>query len=211
MRDYFSMVQAHPWHGISPGEALPELVTAFIELVPLDTVKYEIDKASGHLKLDRPHKYSSLCPTLYGFIPRTYCGNGVAKLAASKSGADLTGDGDPLDICVLTENPIPRGGILVTARPVGGFRLLDQNEVDDKIIAVLIDDPVFGGCFQLNQIPEGLIDRLKHYFLTYKEIPECTPDFKRNIEISGVYEAHEAGLVITQAITDYDSCFANLQ
>lgn len=211
MRDTFSLVQAHPWHGITPGEYAPELVTAFIELVPLDTVKYEIDKASGHLKLDRPHKYSSLCPTLYGFIPRTYSGNGVAQLAAPKSGINLTGDRDPLDICILTENPISRGGILVTARPVGGFRLLDQNEVDDKIIAVLENDSVFGGCSQLSQIPDGLLDRLKHYFLTYKELPEYSPDFEHNIEISRVYGAAEAASVINQAIADYNSCFPNSQ
>ncbi|HEX8536752.1 MAG TPA: inorganic diphosphatase, partial [Cystobacter sp.] len=130
--------QAHPWHGISPGENAPESVTAYIEIVPTDTVKYELDKEAGILRLDRPQRFSSQCPTLYGFIPRTYCDELVAKRCAERSGhKDIKGDGDPLDICVLTEKVIPAGALLVRAVPVGGFRMVDGNEADDKIIAVL--------------------------------------------------------------------------
>ena len=202
------IVQAHPWHGISPGEKAPETVTAFIEIVPLDTVKYEIDKVSGHLKLDRPHKYSSLCPTLYGFIPQTYCGNKVAELVKLKTGKNiLVGDNDPMDICVLTERAITRSSILVSARPIGGLRLIDRDESDDKIISVLIEDPVFGDYTDLSQIPKGLLDRLRHYFLTYKEIPEVPISTKSRIEISDVYGADEALSVINESIKDYQLIF----
>lgn len=200
-----SYIQAHPWHGISPGENLPQNVNAYIELVPLDTAKYEIDKESGHLKLDRPHKYSSLCPTLYGFIPRTYCGEKVAKLSVEKTGRQIGGDNDPLDICVLTETTITRSGILVSAKPVGGFRMIDREEVDDKIIAVLQDDPVFGHCQNLSDIPEGLLQRLKHYFLTYKQFPEGT----KQIEISDIYDVEEAYQVIAKSREDYEDAFGN--
>ncbi|TCL65936.1 inorganic pyrophosphatase [Hydrogenispora ethanolica] len=199
-----SLVQAHPWHGISAGEYAPEIVNAFIETVPFDTVKYEIDKDSGHLKLDRPHKYSSLCPTLYGFVPRTYCDQAVAQFAAARCGRPVErGDRDPLDICVLTESTINRSGILVSARPIGGFRLFDRSEVDDKIIAVLLQDSVFGECTNLGQVPRGLLERLKHYFLTYKESPEDSLVAPRHIEISDVYDAAEARQVIEHARADY--------
>src|SRR5690242_17347130 len=118
------LFQAHPWHGISPGPKAPESVTAYIEIVPADDVKFELDKASGHLKVDRPQRYSSLCPTLYGFIPQTYCSTEVARRCGEKTGIELIeGDHDPLDICVLTERTIPHGGFLVRARPIGGLRL----------------------------------------------------------------------------------------
>lgn len=76
------LFKSHPWHGVSIGERAPQCVTAYIESVPTDTVKYEIDKVSGHLMVARPHKYSSVCPTLYGLIPRTYCAERVAALCA---------------------------------------------------------------------------------------------------------------------------------
>ena len=74
------LLRSHPWHGISIGEDVPKILNTYIETVPSDTVKYEIDKKSGFLKVDRPQKYSSICPTLYGFIPQTYCSKQVAEL-----------------------------------------------------------------------------------------------------------------------------------
>src|ERR1043165_6408077 len=130
--------KAHPWHGISAGPNAPEIVSAFLEIVPSDTVKYEVDKESGYLKIDRPQQYSNVVPANYGFIPRTYCGKGVAAIAAAKSKLAITeGDGDPLDIVALTEHHIPRGDIILEARPIGGLCLVDNGEADDKIIAVL--------------------------------------------------------------------------
>ena len=80
------LFQAHPWHGVSPGEDAPGLLNAYIEIVPTDAVKYELDKQTGHLRVDRPAAFSSLCPTLYGFIPQTYCGDRVGRLCAERTG-----------------------------------------------------------------------------------------------------------------------------
>ncbi len=80
------LFQAHPWHGVSPGQNAPAEVSAYIEIVPTDPVKYELDKVSGHLRVDRPQRFSSMCPTLYGFIPRTFCGDEVAALCAKRTG-----------------------------------------------------------------------------------------------------------------------------
>lgn len=76
--------KAHPWHGISAGEKAPDVVNVFVEIVPSDTIKYEIDKESGHLKVDRPQKFSNIIPALYGFVPRTYCDERVKELAVKK-------------------------------------------------------------------------------------------------------------------------------
>ena len=118
--------KAHPWHGISIGNDAPKIVTAFIEIVPTDTIKYEIDKESGYLKVDRPQKFSNVVPNLYGFVPQTYCGDKIAEFAKQKSGKEvIKGDGDPLDICVITEKTINQSDIILQAIPVGGFRLID--------------------------------------------------------------------------------------
>ena len=198
-------LQAHPWHGISLGDQAPETVNAYIEIVPTDTIKYEIDKASGHLKLDRPQKFSNFCPAPYGFLPATYCGDRVAAWAMSKTGrSGVVGDGDPLDICVLTEHTINRGGILLRARPIGGLRMFDKAEADDKIIAVLLDDPAYGTIGDIWQVPTPLVDRLRHYFLTYKDLPEPVgTERKRRCEISHVYDAAEAHEIIRAAHADY--------
>ncbi|MFB1481365.1 inorganic pyrophosphatase [Corallococcus sp. RDP092CA] len=197
--------QAHPWHGITPGPEAPEVVTAYIEIVPTDAVKYELDKESGILMLDRPQRFSSQCPSLYGFIPRTYCGEQVAKRCAERTGLkDIHGDGDPMDICVLTEKVVSTGNLLVHAVPVGGFRMVDGNEADDKIIAVLESDLVYGELQYIAQLPRPLLDRLKHYFLTYKQIPG---EGKRSVEIAEVYDRPEALEVIRRSMRDYDKLF----
>ena len=122
-------------------------MNAFIEIVPTDTVKYELDKTTGCLNVDRPQKFSNVCPTLYGFIPQTYCGEEVGAFCAERSGREgIDGDGDPMDICVLTEKAISHGDILVRAIPIGGLRMLDNEEADDKIVAVLEGDAVYGTC-----------------------------------------------------------------
>lgn len=200
-----SNFQAHPWHGISPGDEVPEVVTTYIEIVPTDTVKYELDKESGLLRLDRPQRFSSQCPTLYGFIPQTYCDELVAKRCAERTGnKEIKGDGDPLDICVLTEKVIPSGALLVRAVPVGGFRMVDGNEADDKIIAVLESDLVFGALQHVAQLPTTLVERLKHYFLTYKQIPS---EVKRSVEIVEMYDRSEAHEVIKRSMKDYQRVY----
>ncbi|HMY04232.1 MAG TPA: inorganic pyrophosphatase, partial [Candidatus Obscuribacter sp.] len=185
-----TMFKSHPWHGVTAGADAPAFVTSYIEIAPPGEVKLELDKGTGHLHVDRPQRFSSNCPTLYGFIPQTYCGDGISKLA-NKHAKNKThrGDGDPLDICVLTEKPIQHGDIMVRAVPIGGLRMIDGNESDDKIIAVLHRDALYGEWTDIAQCPESLIERLRHYFLTYKDIPGAT---KRETEITHVFGAEEA-------------------
>jgi inorganic pyrophosphatase len=193
--------KAHPWHGISPGDAVPEIVTCFIEIVPGDTVKYEIDKSSGYLKIDRPQLFSNTVPALYGFIPQTYCGEGVAAYCSKQIGKTIkSGDRDPLDICVLSERSVTHGDILVRAIPIGGLRLIDKGEVDDKIIAVLYNDAVYRNWHDITDCPDELLARLRHYFLTYKTIPGETAS---SIELENIYGKREAHAVIQQSIRDY--------
>lgn len=195
------LFQAHPWHGVAPGVDAPEVVNVYVEIVPTDVVKYELDKPSGHLRLDRPQRFSSLCPTPYGFIPQTYCGDGVGRLCSSRTGlADIKGDGDPMDICVLTEKTIGQGNFFVRAKPIGGFRMIDGVEADDKIIAVLESDVAFGDVSELTDVPRGLVDRLRHYFLSYKQLPSEAP---RRVEIAEVYGRAEAFEAINRSILDY--------
>lgn len=191
----------HPWHGLDLGKDSPSMVNCYIEIVPTDTVKYELDKETGILKVDRPQKYSSLCPSLYGLLPKTYAGKKTAEYCMEKTGrTGLVGDGDPLDICVLTEKVIIHGDIIVKAIPIGGFRLLDGNEVDDKIIAVMADDLVYGEMNDITMCPHGFIERLRHYFLTYKDTPER---HSSQVEITHIYGQEEALKIITLGSLDY--------
>ncbi|UCG27040.1 MAG: inorganic pyrophosphatase, partial [Bacteroidales bacterium] len=188
--------KSHPWHGVEIGAEAPKVVTCFIEMVPTDTVKYEADKISGYLRIDRPQKYSNIVPALYGFIPQTYSGERVAAFSIEKTkNKKIRGDGDPIDICILTEKEITHGDILVEARPIGGFRMIDENEADDKIIGVLYNDAVYGGYKDIKDCPPAVITRLKHYFLTYKDLPGNI----RDCEVTHTYGIKEAHEVIKRA------------
>jgi inorganic pyrophosphatase len=198
--------RAHPWHGVDPGPGLPAVVTAYIEIVPTDTVKYEADKVSGILRMDRPQQFSNVCPSLYGFIPRTLCDERVAALCRERTGrSNLVGDGDPMDICVLTEKAVAHGDILVPAIPIGGLRMIDAEEADDKIVAVLQGDAAFGALTDLSQVPPALVTRLEHYFLTYKMSPDRAD---RVVEITGSYGREEAHEVIRRSREDYSARFS---
>ncbi len=200
--------KSHPWHGIDIGPDSPKVITTYIEVVPTDTVKYEVDKVTGYLKIDRPQKFSNIIPALYGFIPQTFCGAGVAKFSEEKSGKkDIEGDGDPLDICVLTEKEITHGDILVQAKPIGGLRMLDGNEADDKIIAVLKGDALYGDYNDISELPEAVVNRLHHYFLTYKNLP----GEEKICEITHTYGVEEAHQVIEHSIEDYQRRFDFLE
>ncbi len=200
--------KSHPWHGVDIGEKAPELITCYIEMVPTDTVKYEVDKKSGYLRIDRPQKYSNVVPALYGFIPQTYSARKVAEFCIEKTGRkDIVGDGDPMDICVLTEKTISHGDILVRAKPIGGFRMIDSNEADDKIVAVLNNDAFYNQFNDISELPELVVDRLRHYFLTYKDLPGK----KIDVEITDVYGREDAFEVIRRSIEDYHSKFENLE
>ncbi len=196
----------HPWHGLDPGRDFPEVVLAYVEMVPTDGVKYEIDKHSGYLRVDRPQRFSSFCPTLYGFVPRTYCDRDVAALELAGAPAVVRGDGDPLDICVLTDRPISRGEILLEARPIGGLRMVEKGEADDKVIAVLLGDPAYGDYTEVGRLPRAIVDRLRHYFLTYKQIPG---DAAPAISVDPIYGADFARRVLAAARADYERAFGN--
>lgn len=189
----------HPWHGLTPGDAAPRIVNAYIELTPFDSVKYEVDKTTGYTKVDRPQRTSSQCPTLYGFIPQTYCGARVAALADGVQRAD----GDPLDICVVSERPINRADVVLRARVVGGLKMIDNDEADDKIIAVLEGDLFWGAAEELSELPPRLVERLVHYFKTYK----LAPGADDVVRIDAPYGQAQAREVIEAATADYDDSF----
>src|SRR5687768_1992666 len=204
----FRINKAHPWHGIEIGDNAPAEVTVFVEIVPRDTVKYEVDKETGYLKIDRPQQYSNVVPANYGFIPRTYCGERIADMARANSDLTVTGgDGDPLDILVLSEHHIPRGDIILKARPIGGFCLVDANEADDKIIAVLKGDKVFEQYKEISQLPKGILKRFEHYFLTYKSLP----GEPNKCEIANSYGREDSFEVIRNAIEDYSDFLKKLK
>ena len=119
-----------------------------------------MDKLTGILRMDRPQQYSNVCPTLYGFIPRTLCAERVGAFCAERTGrSGIIGDGDPMDVCVLAEKPFSHGDILVRSIPIGGLRMIDGDEADDKIVAVLEGDVVYGS-YSIGDCPSPLIDRL---------------------------------------------------
>ncbi len=186
----------HPWHGLEVGDHPPEIVNAFIEITPFDMIKYEVDKKTGYMRVDRPQRSSSLPPSLYGFIPRTYCGSRVGKLAVGTE----VGDGDPLDICVLSERPIDRTEVILSARIVGGIHMIDRGEADDKIISVLDNDSFYSNIQEISDLPDVLIERLRHYFATYKLIPGQDAD----VEVDRVYDKDHAKKVIEASVQDYE-------
>jgi inorganic pyrophosphatase len=203
------LFRSHPWHGVTMGKEAPRVVTTYIEIVPTDTVKYEMDKVSGILRMDRPQQYSNVCPSLYGFIPQTLCAERVGALCASRTGRSaVVGDGDPMDVCVLTEKEISHGDILVHATPIGGLRMIDGHEADDKIVAVLSGDAAYGGFQDISDCPPALIDRLRHYFLTYKQGPDRATHV---VEIAEVYGRDAAQEAIRASHEDYLAHLPELQ
>jgi inorganic pyrophosphatase len=180
----------------------PEVLNAYIEITPFDLMKYEVDKVSRYLRVDRPQRSSAQHPTLYGFIPRTYCAERVRRLAPGSR----RGDGDPLDICVLSERAITRNEIIVRCRVIGGLQMIDDGEADDKIVAVLENDYVWGTARNLSDIPGVLIERLQHYFLTYKLVPGSRA--RPRTQIARVYGRAHAKRVVRAAMADYAEAFA---
>ena len=189
----------HPWHGLEVGPQPPDRVYAYIEMTPFDAIKYEVDKGTGYLYVDRPQRTTSLPPTLYGFIPRTYCGERVKGLS---EGA-VCGDGDPLDICVISERPIDRSEIFLNAVVVGALQVLDHREADDKIIAILENDHIYGHIQKIKDLPDVIVERLKHYFQTYKMIEGQ----EAKIEILNTVGPEKAKQIITAAMADYSDAF----
>jgi inorganic pyrophosphatase len=143
---------SHPWHGISPGDLAPRTVNAIIEIPQGSRAKYEIDKASGLLRLDRVIYSSFYYPCNYGFIPQTF-----------------GGDKDPLDILVITTLPV-QAMCLMEAKVVGVMQMVDSGDADDKIIAVAAKDPGVNHYNNIEELPKHFFDELRHFFEEYKKL-----------------------------------------
>ncbi len=189
----------HPWHGLEPGLEPPLRMQVYIEITPFSSVKYEICKTTGYLRVDRPQRSSAQPPALYGFMPRTYCGDRVGALSPKAK----CGDHDPLDACVISERPINRGDVLLNTRVIGGLQCIDGDEADDKIIAVLESDNMYGDVHELEDLPEILVERLRHYFSTYK----MEPGGKSAMSVEEIYGRDKAAKVIEASMRDYAEFF----
>lgn len=142
----------HPWHGVEPGDLAPRTVNAVIEIPQGSRAKYEIDKASGLLKLDRVIYSSFYYPVNYGFIPQTY-----------------GGDKDPLDILVITSLSVQPLTIM-DAKIIGVMQMVDSGDADDKIIAVAATDPSVNHYNNIEELPKHFFDELRHFFEEYKKL-----------------------------------------
>lgn len=140
----------HPWHGVEIGKNMPEIITAIIEVPKGSKTKYELDKLSGLLKVDRILYSAVHYPANYGFIPKTYCE-----------------DNDPLDVLVLGQEAVVPLSIL-RARPIGVMKMVDQGEADDKIIAVHVDDPEYAQYKSIDELPQHCLKTLQRFFEDYK-------------------------------------------
>ncbi|KAA3652087.1 MAG: inorganic diphosphatase [Bacteroidetes bacterium] len=169
----------HPWHGVSIGDNAPEVVTGIIEIPKNCRAKYELDKDSGLLKLDRVLYSSINYPSNYGFIPQTYCE-----------------DGDPLDILVLSQIEIVPM-CLVDARPIGVMRMMDEGEMDDKIIAVAVNDMSVGHITDVSELPEHSFRELRSFFEDYKKLEH------KEVIVEDFQGRDVALEVIKQSILDY--------
>lgn len=191
----------HPWHGLPVGPDAPRIVHAYIEISPFDLIKYEIDKVTGYMRVDRPQLSSSQPPTLYGFIPQTFCGDRVHALSPKAE----CGDGDPLDICVISERPLDRAEVILNARVVGGLQAIDGGEADDKIIAILANDPFWKDANDIADLPDALVNRLRHYFSTYKMVP----GEPSQMSIEAIFGREHAFTLIKAAMADYEEIYGS--
>lgn len=198
----YDVSRPHPWHGLPAGPNVPEIVTAYIEITQRDEVKYEVCKDSGYLKVDRPFRSTNFMPTIYGFIPQTYCGDRVCDLAPNAT----EGDADPLDIVIISERRVDRSDILVDAVVIGGLQMIDGGEADDKIVAVIKGDPIWGALTDISELPSIFVERLQHYFETYKYVPG---EAKKNVSIDRVYGRDHAFDVIRASMEDYKTLIGN--
>jgi inorganic pyrophosphatase len=194
---HYNKWRPHPWHGLDSGKDAPRIVRAYIEMTPFDLIKYEVDKHNGCLQADRPQETSSLPPCLYGFVPQTYCDRRVAMLCEDAQ----EGDGDPLDICVVSERPINRAEISVTARVIGVLQTIDQGKADDKIIGVLDSDPFWSDTSDISELADIITNRIKHYFSTYK----TSTDSESRVKIRELLGREYALKIVQAAMDDYQA------
>ena len=169
----------HPWHDVSVGENAPELVQCVIEVPKGSKTKYELDKPSGLIRVDRILFSSVHYPANYGFIPQTYCE-----------------DKDPLDILLLCQEPVAPLSIMM-AKPIGVMKMLDQGESDDKIIAVHANDPEYSYYNNMDEMPAHRMKEVKRFFEDYKVLENKT------VVIETFLGKQEAWAVINEAIFTY--------
>ena len=173
----------NPWHNVSPGDKHSEIVTALIEIPRGSRAKYEVDKKSGLIRLDRVLYSSVYYPANYGFIPQTYCG-----------------DHDPLDILVLCqEDIVPM--CLVEARVIGVMRMVDKGETDDKIIAVATGDPSVNSIKDISELGQHLKDEIKNFFESYKKLEN------REVKVDGFLDKEAAIRILIEAFHMYNENF----
>ena len=171
------------WHDMDPAEISPEDFAAVIEIPKGSKCKYELDKSSGLLKLDRILYTSTHYPANYGFIPRTF--------------AD---DGDPLDVLVLCSEPIyPL--TLVRVYPIGVMRMIDSGKMDDKIIAVPFSDPTYLGITSIDELPPHIFDEIMHFFTVYKQLEN------KETDVRSLFGVQKAAQIIKEAIDCYEQTF----
>ena len=169
----------NPWHSVSPGKQAPEYVNGIIEIPQNTRAKYELDKESGMLKMDRVLYSSMYYPANYGFIPQTYCD-----------------DKDPLDIVVLSQiSVVPM--CMVSARVIGVMRMLDGGELDDKIIAVAENDMSVNHINDISELPVHFLKELKNFFEDYKKLENKT------VEVEDFQDAEIAREIVNQSLRDY--------
>jgi inorganic pyrophosphatase len=174
----------HPWHHVNTGVEAPTVVNSIVEIPKGSRAKYELDKETGLLKLDRVLFSAMYYPANYGFIPQTYCD-----------------DDDPLDILVLSQVTIVPM-CLVRAKPIGVMRMLDNNEADDKIIAVAADDISVSHINDISDLPEHLILEVRNFFEDYKKLEHKT------VKVEEFQNREVAFAIIQQAIADYHTKFS---
>ncbi len=169
------------WHDMEKSKIKPTEFTAVIEIKKGGKVKYELDKETGFIRFDRILHTSMAYPANYGFIPRT-----------------LGGDGDPLDVLVITSEPLD-SGILVDCRPIGMIVMIDNGEMDEKIIAVAKGDPFYANARCLDDLPKHTFDEMKHFFEHYKDLEN------KKTEIKSIEGLEVTEKCISDSIINYDA------
>lgn len=173
------------WHGVSAGKKLPKEINVIIEIPKGSKNKYEIDKETGMIALDRAMHTAQDYPFDYGFVPQTYWD-----------------DGDALDVIVLTTYPLAPA-ILVNARPVGIMNMIDSGDADDKVLAVPVDDPRWAEVNDLSDINKHTLKEIEHFFSTYKKIQ------KKEVKVSGFKGRAAAEKAIERSIKLYKDKFSD--